>query len=222
MRNLGKNALRFFFKNILVCIIHYAWEIITNTNFTTSCSGFRVDQNIFISQIIMVIGNKLFWRRISSTHTTNNYDSIDNRIFSLVAAFHVKHSHNMLWDQYPTNVSTWFAAIARELTGVPMHTPTHPHPHPSPLHPRTRTRTPHPPTPTPPRTRTPTKVTFFHLIYRSFESDELAKCMFFISVLTLLMYAGKLNKYEINYFVLFFVHVHVLIQRYVHAKSWNI
>ena len=48
-----------------------------------------------------------------------------------------------------------------------------------------------------------TKVTFFHLIYYSFESNEHVKCMFFICGLTLLMYAGKLNRYEINYFVLF-------------------
>ena len=32
------------------------------------------------------------------------------------------------------------------------------------------------------------------------------------------MYAGKLNKYEINYFVLFFVHMHVLIQCNAHVK----
>ena len=43
---------------------------------------------------------------------------------------------------------------------------------------------------------------FFHLIYRSFESNEHIKDMLFIYVFTLLMYAGKVNTYEINYFVL--------------------
>ena len=43
---------------------------------------------------------------------------------------------------------------------------------------------------------------FFHLIYRSFESNEHVKGMLFIYVFTLLMYAGKVNTYEINYFVL--------------------
>ena len=56
------------------------------------------------------------------------------------------------------------------------------------------------------------KATFFHLIYRSFESNEHVKCMLFIYVLTLLKYAGRLNRYEIHYFVRFFVHMHVLIQ----------
>ena len=32
------------------------------------------------------------------------------------------------------------------------------------------------------------------------------------------MYAGKLNKYEIDYFVVFFVHMHVLIQCNANVK----
>ena len=60
-----------------------------------------------------------------------------------------------------------------------------------------------------------TKVTFFHLIYHSFEINEHVKCMLFIYVLTLLMYAGKLNRYEIHYFV------HVLMQCNVHVKNWG-
>ena len=47
------------------------------------------------------------------------------------------------------------------------------------------------------------KFIFFHLIYRSFKSKEHVKCMLFIFVLILLMYVGKLNRYGINYFVLF-------------------
>ena len=43
---------------------------------------------------------------------------------------------------------------------------------------------------------------FFHLIYRSFESNEHVKGMLFIYVFTLLLYAGKVNTYEINFFVL--------------------
>ena len=43
---------------------------------------------------------------------------------------------------------------------------------------------------------------FFHLLYRSFESNEHVKGILFIYVFTLLMYAGKVNTYEINYFVL--------------------
>ena len=48
-----------------------------------------------------------------------------------------------------------------------------------------------------------TKFIFLDLIYRSFESKEHVKCMIFIYVLILLMYAGKLNRYGTNYFVLF-------------------
>ena len=36
-----------------------------------------------------------------------------------------------------------------------------------------------------------TKSTFFHLIYRNFESNEHVKCMVFIYVLTLLFYVGN-------------------------------
>ena len=67
-----------------------------------------------------------------------------------------------------------------------------------------------------------TKFILFYLIYCSFESNEHVKGMLLIYVLTLLMYAGKLNTHEINYFVLFFVHMHVLIQCNAHVKSWNI
>ena len=48
-----------------------------------------------------------------------------------------------------------------------------------------------------------TKFIFFHLIYRSFESEGHVKLMLFIYVFTLLMCVGKLNRYGINYFVLF-------------------
>ena len=48
-----------------------------------------------------------------------------------------------------------------------------------------------------------TKFIFFHLFYGSFESNEHVNGMILIYVLTLLMYAGKLNTHEINYFVLF-------------------
>ena len=44
----------------------------------------------------------------------------------------------------------------------------------------------------------------------------------FTLTLTLLMYAGKLNRYEINYFVLLFVHMHVLMQSNAHVKNSNI
>ena len=48
-----------------------------------------------------------------------------------------------------------------------------------------------------------TKFIFLHLIYCSFQSKEHVKRMLFIYVLTLLMYAGKLIRYGINYFVIF-------------------
>ena len=48
-----------------------------------------------------------------------------------------------------------------------------------------------------------TKFILFHLIYRSFTRNEHVKRMLFIYNLTLLIYAAKLNTYEINNFVLF-------------------
>ena len=48
------------------------------------------------------------------------------------------------------------------------------------------------------------KLNPFRLIYRSYESKGHDKLMLFIYVLTLIMYAGKLNRYGINYFVLIF------------------
>ena len=43
--------------------------------------------------------------------------------------------------------------------------------------------------------------------------------MLSIYVLTVLMYAGKLNRYEINYFVLFLVQLHELIQCNAYIKK---
>ena len=67
-----------------------------------------------------------------------------------------------------------------------------------------------------------TKFIFVYLIYRSFESNAHVKRMLYIYVLTLLMYAGKLNTYEIKSFGAIFVHKHVLIQCNTHVKNWNI
>ena len=46
--------------------------------------------------------------------------------------------------------------------------------------------------------------------------------MLFNYVLTLIMYARGLIRYEINYFVLSFVHMHVLIQSNAHVENSKI
>ena len=67
-----------------------------------------------------------------------------------------------------------------------------------------------------------TKFIFFYLIYRSFESNAHVKRMIFTYVSTLLMYAGKLNTYEIKLFCAIFAHKHVPIQCNAHVKNWNV